>query len=112
MAEIKDYVKTAVAALEDKKGYKIKVLNIQGLSPIADYFVLASGSNQNQIHAMSDEVLEKLSKEGIHAKQVEGYQSANWILMDYGDFMVHIFTDEAREFYNLERIWKDAKAED
>lgn len=111
MADILKLVNTAVDAIDSKKGLNIKVLNIQGLSPISDYFILASGTNQNQLHAMSDEVLDKLAKEGVHAKSIEGYQAANWILMDYGDFMVHLFTEESREFYNLERIWKDAKIE-
>ncbi len=107
--EIKDYVLIAKEALEDKKGTDIKILDITGLSPISDYFVLATGSNINQVKAMSDEVLDKLSKNGVHAKHIEGYDKANWILMDYGDFMVHIFSTEGREFYNLERIWRDAK---
>lgn len=111
MADILKLVNTAVDAIDSKKGLNIKVLNIQGLSPISDYFILASGTNQNQLHAMSDEVLDKLAKEDVHAKSIEGYQAANWILMDYGDFMVHLFTEESREFYNLERIWKDAKIE-
>lgn len=108
MDEIKSYVNIAVKAIEDKKGSEIKVLNIQGLSPIADYFVIASGTNENQLHAMCDEVSEELSKNGIHAKHTEGYQAGKWILIDYGDFIVHLFNKEEREFYNLERIWKDA----
>lgn len=111
MAEIKDYVNKAVSAIEDKKGEDIKVLNISELSPLADYFVLATGSNVNQLHAMADEVTENLAKEGIHPKQTEGYQTGNWILIDYGDFMVHLFQTEARSFYNLDRIWKDAPIE-
>lgn len=111
MAEIRDLVFKAVEAIEDKKGINVKVLNIEGLSPIADYFVLASGTNPNQLHAMADEVTEKLAKEGSHPKQTEGYQTGNWILIDYGDFIIHLFQEEAREFYNLERIWKDAKIE-
>lgn len=111
MAEIREYVDEAVKAISDKKGLDIKIIDITSLSPISDYFVVASGSNSNQLHAMCDEVSEKLSKMNIHVKQVEGYQSANWILMDYGDFIVHLFTTEARDFYNLERIWKDAKIE-
>ena len=112
MSDILENVKLAAKAIDDKKGLDIKILNITGLSPLADYFVLATGSNPNQLHAISDAVLEELSKSGKHPSQIEGYQSANWILMDYGDFMVHIFSEEARDFYKLERIWKDAKTEE
>ncbi len=111
MADIKELVDICKNVIEDKKGTDIKVLNLEGLSPIADYFILANGSNQNQLHAMSDEILEKLNKVKVNPKHIEGYQAGNWILMDYGDFMVHLFMPEAREFYNLDRIWKDAKTE-
>ncbi|MCR4727837.1 MAG: ribosome silencing factor [Lachnospiraceae bacterium] len=109
MKDILECVNLAKQVIEDKKGEKIKVLNIAELSPIADYFIVASGSNVNQLHAMSDEITEKLGKNGVHPRQIEGYRSANWILMDYGDFIIHLFTDEARDFYNLERVWGDAK---
>lgn len=111
MAEIRDYVDIAVKAIEERKGFDIKVLNIQGISPLADYFVIGSGSNPNQLHAMADEVMEQLSKAKVHPKQTEGYNNAGWILIDYGDFIVHIFNKEEREYYNLEKIWKDAKTE-
>ncbi|MCR4933762.1 MAG: ribosome silencing factor [Lachnospiraceae bacterium] len=111
MAEIKDYVNKAVDAILEKKGYDVKILNIEGLSPIADYFIIATGSNPNQLHAICDEISETLSKEGLHPKQTEGYQLANWILVDYGDFIIHLFQPESRDYYNLERIWKDAKTE-
>ena len=111
MAEIKDYVAIAKAAIEDKKGSDVKVLNISKLSPIADYFILATGSNINQLHAMADEVSEKLAINGVHPKQTEGYNAGNWILMDYGDFMIHLFQPESRDYYNLDRIWKDAVTE-
>ena len=110
--EIKDAVMLAKEALEDKKAFDVKVLNITGLSPIGDYFLIATGNNTNQIQAMSDAADEVLQKNGICARQIEGYQNANWILMDYGDFMIHIFNPESREFYNLERIWRDAKVEE
>ena len=96
-------------ALEDKKGEDIKVIDISEVSPISDYFVLASGSNRSQIQAMADSVEEKMHKAGFRLKQVEGYDSANWILMDFVDVVVHIFDRESREFYDLERIWKDGK---
>lgn len=112
MTEVKEAVKVAVEAIRDKKGENIKVFNIAGISPLADYFVLATGNNRNQIQAMCDEVAASLAKIKVHAKQTEGYDSANWILCDYGDFMIHIFNPESREFYNLERLWKDATEEE
>ena len=109
MSVIWTMIKNAVDALEDKKGEDIKIIDISEVSPIADYFVLASGSNRNQVQAMADSVEEKMHKDGFHLKQVEGYDSANWILMDFTDIVVHIFDKESREFYDLERIWKDGK---
>ena len=105
----KEMAKIAVAALEEKKAKDIKILDISGVSVLADYFIIASGSNRNQVQAMADEAQEKLYKAGYEAKQVEGYQTANWILMDYNDIIVHIFSDESRTFYDLERIWRDGK---
>lgn len=109
--EIKSIAELAVSALEDKKGTDIKVLNLEGISVLADYFIIATGNNVNQLRAMADEVNDKLSKEGINTKQIEGYDQANWILMDYKDIIIHLFLPEAREYYNLERIWRDAKTE-
>lgn len=105
----KEILKKAVAALEEKKAVNIKVLDISEVSVIADYFVITSGLNKNQVQAISDSVLEELAKENIHPKQTEGYNSANWILMDYGDIIIHIFNQEDRLFYDLERIWRDGK---
>lgn len=110
--EIKEAVSIAKNALEDKKGFDLIVFNLEGISALADYFVIASGNNKNQMQAMCDEVSAKLAAQGVHTKQVEGYESANWILMDYGDFMIHIFNPESRDFYNLERLWRDAKVEE
>ena len=103
----KEMAKIAVAALEEKKAKDIKILDISGVSVLADYFIIASGSNRNQVQAMADEAQEKLYKAGYEAKQVEGYQTANWNLMDYQDIIVHIFDEENRLFYDLERIWRD-----
>ena len=104
----KEVVKVVYKALDDKKGMDIKVLDISKISVMADYFFIASGSNKNQVQALADNVEEELLKSGIQCNQVEGYASGNWILMDYGDFIVHIFNQEDRLFYDLERIWKDA----
>ena len=105
----KEMAKIAVAALEEKKAKDIKILDISGVSVLADYFIIASGSNRNQVQAMADEAQEKLYKAGYEAKQVEGYQTANWILMDYGAVVVHIFQAETRTFYDLELLWKDGR---
>ena len=103
-----DYVKIAYEALNDKKAEDIRVLDIQGVSVIADYFIIANGNNANQLQALIDNVEEKLAKAGLHPKQTEGVNT-NWILMDYNDFIVHIFSKEDRLFYDLERIWSDGK---
>ncbi len=108
----KELVATVYNALDDKKGIDIKVLDISKISVMADYFIIASGSNKNQVQALADNVEEEMLKRSIHAKQVEGYPSGNWILMDYGDFIVHIFNQDDRLFYDLERIWKDGELVD
>lgn len=109
MSVIRQMIKNAVEGLEDKKGEDIRIIDISEVSPIADYFILASGSNRSQIQAMADSVAEKLHKGGFHMKQMEGYDGGNWILMDFVDVVVHIFDRESRNFYDLERIWKDGK---
>ena len=109
MNQSKEMTKLAIAALEDKKANDVRVIDIAGVSVIADYFVIASGSNTNQVQAMADSVREALGRAGHEPRQIEGYGSANWILMDYNDIIVHIFSDESRTFYDLERIWRDGK---
>ena len=105
----KEMVKIAYEALSDKKGQDIKIIDIQSVSVLADYFIIADGSNPNQVQAMADSAEEALGRAGYDAKQIEGYQSANWILMDYKDIIVHVFSKEDRAFYDLERIWRDGK---
>ena len=112
MSSGKEMAKLACKALEDKKGKDIKVIDIHEVSVIADYFVLGSGTNQNQVQAMVDNVEEQLGRAGYEAKQIEGTRNSSWILMDYSDVIVHIFHDETREFYSLERLWSDAKIEE
>ena len=104
-----EMVRTAYEALADKKGEDISIIDIRKVSIMADYFIIASGTNGNQVQAMADSVEEALGKKGFACRQVEGYQSANWILMDYGDIIVHVFDRENRLFYDLERIWRDGK---
>ena len=106
----KNKAKAAYAALADKKGEDIRIIDISNISVLADYFIIASGSNRNQVQAMADNVQEELLKEGAQVRQVEGYKTANWILMDYGDIIIHIFSSEDRLFYDLERIWRDGAA--
>lgn len=102
-------VKAAYKALEDKLAIDIRVLEISPLSVIADYFVIASGSNPNQLKAMADEVEEQMYKVGFKINHTEGVATKSWMLLDFGDIIVHLFNKEDRDFYNLERIWGDAK---
>lgn len=99
----------AYKALDDKKGVDIRAIDISEVSIFADCFLIATGNSRSQIQAMSDEVEEKLQKAGFLLKQIEGYDKANWILADFGDLIIHIFDNESRDFYNLERLWKDGK---
>ena len=105
MNESKKMALLAVEALEDKKAEDITIIDISEVSVLADYFIIADGSNRN----MADSAEEALGRAGYDAKQIEGYQSANWILMDYKDIIVHVFSKEDRAFYDLERIWRDGK---
>ncbi|MCM1189030.1 MAG: ribosome silencing factor [bacterium] len=104
--------KKAIEALEDKKAEDIRVIDISEVSVIADYFIIAGGNNRSQIQALCDNVEEKLGKAGTPVRQIEGYDTANWILMDFGDVIVHIFDRENRLLYDLERIWRDGKQVD
>jgi len=105
----KEIAKIAYTALEDKKGKDIKIINIEEVSVLADYFILASGTNKNQVQALVDNVQDCLGKAGYEPKQIEGYNTGNWILLDYRDIIIHVFNEEDRLFYDLERIWKDGK---
>ncbi len=102
--------KTVQAALEDKLGEDIKILDLQGLSNIADYFVIASGKNVNHLRAMANEVEQKMYQAGIKLHHSEGYSSGTWILLDFGQVLVHLFNKEERNFYSLEHVWGDAKS--
>ena len=105
----KEMVKTAVAALQDKKGEDIRVIDISGVTVIADYFIIASGSNPNQVQALVDNVEEQMYKAGYDDPRVEGYNTASGVLLDYNDVIVHVFSQDDRLFYDLERIWRDGK---
>src|SRR2546430_245255 len=101
-------MESAVRAASDKKATQIVILDLQGIASFTDYFVICSGKSSRQVQAITDEVTERLSKAGRRASHIEGYQTAEWVLIDYGDFIVHVFTDDARQFYDLERLWRDA----
>ncbi len=101
-------IKTVVDALEDKKGTNISVLDLSKVSDVTDCFVICSGSNRSQIQALADGVEDALGRNGLLHKGIEGYDTANWILIDYNDFVVHIFDKDSRDMYDLERIWSDA----
>ena len=101
--------KMSVKALDSKKALDIKVIKIQDISAIADYFVIATGTSSTHVKALADEVEAQLDEAGISVSHVEGYRSNSWILLDYVDVVVHVFSDEAREYYDLERLWQDGE---
>lgn len=109
MDNSKNMVKLVFEALEEKKGEDIQIIEIKDISIIADYFIIANGANALQVDALVDSVKDKLDRNGYEPLRVEGVKSASWILMDYGDVVVHIFSKEDRLFYDLERIWRDGK---
>ncbi len=93
----------------DKKGENLKILNVSKISGFTDYFVIANGQSDRQVNAIADSILENLSREGIKPLSVEGTQDGRWVLIDFGDVVVHIFLDALREYYDLERLWVDAQ---
>lgn len=97
----------AYDALSDKMGEDIKIIDISRVSVLADYFVIANGTSDSQVTALIDNVDQQMAKAGFQIKQQEGYGKSTWVLMDYGDVIVHVFDKEGRSFYNLERIWRD-----
>lgn len=105
----KEMARTAIEALKDKKGEDIRIIDISNVSVIADYFIIVTGSNPNHVQTLSDNVQEKLGREGYTTDRIEGFQGASWILMDYNDIIIHIFSREDRLFYDLERIWRDGR---
>lgn len=109
MNHSKEMTKLAVQALEDKKAEDIHIIDISEISVIADYFIIAGGNIGNQVQALIDNVDDTLGRAGYLDRKVEGYNTANWVLMDYKDIIVHVFDKENRLFYNLERIWRDGK---
>ena len=107
--ELRAQIAIAVRACQDKKATDISILQLDAqASGFTDYFVLCSGANPRQVQAIADDVDQKLSADGVNPKHIEGYTQADWVLMDYVDFVVHVFSESARKFYDLERLWKSA----
>jgi ribosome-associated protein len=104
-----DALKIAVNAADDKKAYDLVVLDISKITSFTSYFFLCTGDSSRQMQAIADEVEKKLKTFGIRPSHVEGYQNSEWILMDYMDFVIHIFSKNARAYYDLERLWRDGK---
>ena len=107
LQKAKEMASIAYQALTDKKGEDVRVIEITEIASFADYFIIADGNNPSQISALVDNVEEQLSKAGYEPKRIEGVRNSNWVLMDYGDIIVHVFSKEDRLFYDLERLWQD-----
>lgn len=108
--EIDEGVHLAIRCAADKKAENIVALDLREITSFTEYFVIASGANQRQVQAIADEVREQLKEKlGLRSNRIEGYAAAEWVLMDFGDFIVHVFEKNAREFYDLERLWLDAR---
>src|SRR3982750_2230128 len=106
---VDERVLTALHAAAEKKAIEPVVLDLREIASFTDYFVIVSGANERQVQAISDEIYETLKKAGEPAARVEGYKTAEWILLDYGDFVMHVFDQKARKFYDLERLWRESK---
>lgn len=107
--ETSEKIKIITKAMDSKLGDDIKVLKIADLTIISDYFVIVNGNSNTQTKAIADEVEFKMKEAGEYPLHIEGYQGANWVILDYGDVVVHVFYKETRDFYNLERLWNDAQ---
>ena len=108
-AQIFEAVKTAVAAADDKKAKDLLILRVAEITSFTDYFVICSGSSVRQVQAIADAVTEQLKASGERPMHTEGYKTGEWVLIDYGTFVVHVFTEDSRKFYDLERLWRDAE---
>ena len=109
MNQALEMARVAYQALDEKKGEDIRVIDISGISVIGDYFVITNGTSDSQVRALVENVEEKMHLAGFHVKRVEGNRSSSWVLLDFGDVIVHVFDREDRLFYDLERIWSDGK---
>jgi len=108
-AELDERMTMALRAAAEKKAVNNVVLDLREIASFTDHFVITSGTNERQVQAISDEIVETLKKAGTAAARVEGYKTAEWILLDYGDFVVHVFDEKARTFYDLERLWRESR---
>lgn len=104
-----ELAKKAADILDNKKALRINVIKIEDISSLADYFVIANGTSSTHVRSLSDELEEKLKEAGTVPARVEGYRSNSWILLDYGSVVIHVFTQEARDFYDLDRLWADGQ---
>lgn len=109
--ETKDIAQKIAAAANDKKAKDILLLNMEGLSPVTDFYVICSVGNSTLVKAIADNIEDKLAEAGVHPTHKEGYADARWVLLDYGDVVAHVFLEEERDFYNLEQLWADAPSE-
>ena len=109
MKDTLDYVKIIENSIDDKKGYDTVTLNVSEQTSIADYFIITSGDSSTQVSAIADEINRKMDEEGLKQINRSGYQSARWVLLDYGNIIVHIFHKEERQYYDLERLWEQVE---
>jgi ribosome-associated protein len=109
LSDFDDRIRLALHAAAEKKALDVTVLDLRGVATFTDFFIIATGANKRQMQAITDEVVEHLKRRGTPAARVEGYRAAEWILIDYGDFIVHVFDEKARRFYDLEWLWREAK---
>jgi ribosome-associated protein len=109
LSDFDERIRRTLLAAWEKKALDLTVLDLRDIASFTDFFVIATGTNKRQVQAISDEVVDQLKRHGTRAARVEGYQTAEWILVDYGDFVVHVFDDKARRFYDLERLWRESK---
>src|SRR6185503_3700278 len=111
-SQFDERIQRALHAAAEKKALAPTVLDLRDIATFTDFFVIVTGTNRRQVQAISDEVVDQLKRAGTRAARVEGYQTAEWILVDYGDFIVHVFDDKSRRFFDLERLWREAKRVD
>ncbi len=109
LSDFDERIQQALRAAAEKKAFQSTVLDLRRVATFTDFFVITTGANKRQMQAITDEIVEQLKRHGTRAARVEGYQAAEWILIDYGDFIVHVFDDNSRRFYDLERLWRAAK---
>jgi ribosome-associated protein len=109
ISDFDERIRRALSAAAEKKALDLTVLDLRGIASFTDFFVITTGTNRRQCQAISDGVVEQLKRSGTRAARVEGFQTAEWILVDYGDFVVHVFDEKARRFYDLERLWREAR---